>query len=128
MGDGNQRLPLALIKEIIQAYQETGKRAMAKYVAKPFNGVNDDEFLDRLCTNVAMAGVGQRNTTLTRQAFIAGLGGVSKGRLDVEWTKHQLLLAAKSTGLDDKEASECIARSIDDGIRANVMGMGLQHQ
>lgn len=121
-------LPLALMREIIVAYQETGKRAMAKYVAKPFNGVNDDAFLDRLCTMVAMAGVGQRNTTLTRQAFIAGLAGVSTGKLDQEWTKHQLLLAAKSTGLDDKEASECIARSIDDGIRANVMGMGLQQQ
>lgn len=118
-------LSLALMKDIIKAYQETGRRAMAQYVAKPFNGVNDDVFLDRLCMQVAMAGVGQRNTILTRQAFIAGLAGVSTGKLDQEWTKHQLLLAAKSTGLEEKEAAECITRSINDGIRANVMGMGL---
>lgn len=119
-------LSLALVKEIIAAYRETGRRAMEKYVAKPFNGVNDDALLDRICTNVAMACEGQRNTMLTRWSFIAGLE-IAKGRLDPTWTQQQLLMAARSTGLDDAESTECIARSMTDAAKACALGVGVQY-
>jgi hypothetical protein len=115
-------LPLELVKDIIQKYQETGQRLRKAYRPKPFNGENDDESLDRLVSAMAGAASGNRNATLNRVAFLLGRD-IAGGRIEEGWGKQCILNAARTTGLEESEIEYHLDRSVEAGKEAAMLNL-----
>lgn len=121
----DNRLPLSVVRDLIQRYEETGKLARKRFEPKPFTGSNDDETLQRLESMMTSAASGNRNATLNEVGYILGLN-IAQGRIDKNWGLNCIAAAAQRTGLDDREIEYHLRRSVEAGEEAAMLNLSMK--
>lgn len=112
--------PAPLPKVVLDAWRPTRTTtAPAFSVTRTFAAGDDGDAralaqLERLADELAHAPEGQRDATLTRVAYAAGVR-CAEGRLRRHAAEHALTAAARACGLTERESVAKIVRGIDAG-------------